>query len=92
MIISKKRNALRYWESNPGLLGTRVMRASDVSHYTISDVVLLKEPMLLTTIRYSTNQIVQFSCKSQNRSSSKSLDMSWQVIRVFYNTYAMEGF
>ena len=28
---------LRYWESNPGLLGTRRMRASDVSHYTISD-------------------------------------------------------
>lgn len=37
---SGKKENLRYWESNPGLLGTRRMRASDVSHYTISDVLI----------------------------------------------------
>ncbi len=34
----KKKMTLRYRESNPGLLGSiRLLRASDVSHYTIPD-------------------------------------------------------
>ena len=36
---AKKEMLLRYRESNPGLLGS-LLRASDVSHYTIPDVVV----------------------------------------------------
>lgn len=38
---------LRYWESNPGLFGTQKLRANDVSHYTIPDVVIVKRLTLI---------------------------------------------
>ena len=45
----QKKKLLRYRESNPGLLGSN-LRASDVSHYTIPDILMISDFLFSTVI------------------------------------------